>query len=158
MKKMKKFSLMVVIFLLNCTIHASTFQLLSVEKEEQESDSPTTTTYTYTSAVPLIVSYRYGFNIDRNSYELAIKFADTDVANTQLRSVYFDVSDEDQQFLKKLKITDFKPEQGCYYYAKAELEIDEVWVATFEFGGSDYGIAHLKYIKSPDDAPHLECT
>lgn len=129
----------------------SNFQLLNVEKDAQEEDSPIATTYTYTCANPLLVSYRYGFNVDMNSYELSIKFNDADAMNTQLRSVYLAVSDDDQQFLKQLTIPDFKPKRGCYYYGNAEVGLDEVWVAVFEFAGSEYGCAYLKYIKALDD-------
>lgn len=156
---MKKIMLLLFGFLFHWNTQASVFQLVNVEKDEQEEDSPIATTYVYTSAKPLFVSYRYGFNLDMNTYELAIKFADTDAANTRLKSVYLAVSDEDQRFLKQLKIPNFKPRQGCYYYGNAQVSLDEVWVEVFDFGGSDYGGAYLKHIKLLDEyAPILECS
>lgn len=157
--KVKKIIIYLLGFLFHWNTHASVFQLVDTEKDEQEKDSPTVTTYTYTAAMPLMVSYRYGFNLDMNTYELAIKFDDIDTQNTKLRSVYLGVSDEDQYFLKLLKIPDFKPKIGCYYLGNAEVSLDEVWVATFDFGGSDYGGAFLKDINLHDNAvPIFYCS
>lgn len=157
MIKMKKIIALLFGLLFNCTAHATTFQLVGIEQDEPDEDSPVATIYTYTALKPLIVSYRYGFNLDLNKYELAIKFSDSDAINTPLRSVYLSVMDDDQQFLKRLNITDFKPKQGCYYLGKAEIRLDEVWVATFEFGGSDYGSAYLRDLKALDATPRLAC-
>ena len=111
-------------FLFSTQLVAAPFQLLATEKDEYEEDTPQGTTYTYTAGQPLMVDWRYGFNIDMDRYELAVKFSDDDTRSTQLKAIYLAVND-DQVFYPQLNIPNYKPQYGCYFYGQAEVILDD---------------------------------